>query len=177
MESIGRHVDVPVDPERIRTFLQPPGRRPILFGVSAAIGLLALYLGLISLAQGWSHATQQLSLDRWYVGAIALGFGTQVGLFTWLRALHTAAMTAGGVVASTGTSTAAMLACCAHHVADLLPVLGLSGAAIFLNDYKAELLWLGIVMNLAGIAYLAYHIRSQRQALCHLPASGGGVSS
>jgi hypothetical protein len=32
-------------------------------------------------------------------------------------------------------------------------IFGLSGAAIFLNAYKTPLLWLGIVMNLFGIAY------------------------
>jgi hypothetical protein len=137
----------------------------------ASAALLALYLGLITLAQGWSHATAQLSIDRWYVGAITLGFGTQVALFSWLRTAHTATMAAGGVAASTGTSTTAMLACCAHHVADVLPVLGLSGAAIFLNDYKTELLWLGIAMNAGGVTYLLVQIRKaqlQHAAHCHV---------
>ncbi len=159
------------DPARSRRLQRPSVLRPIIFGGTAASALLALYLGLITLAQGWGHATQQLSIDRWYVGAIMLGFGTQVGLFTWLRSLHTTTMAAGGVAASTSTSTAAMLACCAHHVADVLPVLGLSGTAIFLNDYKAELLWLGITMNAVGIGYLLFQIRKvhqQHAQLCHV---------
>jgi hypothetical protein len=60
-----------------------------------------------------------------------------------------------------------MLACCAHHLADILPIVGLSGAAIFLNAYKTPLLWLGILMNLAGVAYLIYKIRQQRRMACH----------
>jgi hypothetical protein len=72
--------------------------------------------------------------------------------------LHT---TAGTVATSTGTSTVAMLACCAHHLTDVFAILGLSGAAIFLNVYKTPLLWLGIVMNLFGIAYLLWKIRSR----------------
>jgi hypothetical protein len=142
--------------------------RSFVFGIVAAAALLALYLGLITLAQGWSHATAQLALDRWYVGAIMLGFGTQVGLFTWLHTLHTTGLASGaasGVAASTGTSTAAMLACCAHHVADVLPVLGLSGAALFLNDYKSELLWLGIAMNVAGVVYLSRQLQQARSQL------------
>jgi hypothetical protein len=147
--------------------------RAVVAGCVAAGALLALYLGLITLAQGWSHATSQLAIDRWYVVAIMLGFGTQVALFTWLRALHASMTAASGVAASTGTSTAAMLACCAHHVADVLPVLGLSGAALFLNDYKAELLWLGITMNAAGVGYLLVQIRMARQhaAQCHAPVA------
>ncbi|MBI3978478.1 MAG: cation transporter [Chloroflexi bacterium] len=127
--------------------------RPIVLGLAAVAGLLAFYLGIITLAQGWDHALQQLAEDRWFVAAIAAGFGTQVGLFTYLRTRHAHAGM-GGVATSTGTSTTAMLACCAHHLTEVLPILGLSGAAIFLNAYKTPLLWLGIAMNLVGAAYL-----------------------
>lgn len=140
--------------------------RPVAVGLVAALGLLGLYLGIITLAQGWGHALQQLGDDRWFVGAIVLGFGTQVGLFAYLKQLHAHAATRG-VAASTGTSAAAMLACCAHHLADLLPIIGLSGAAILLNAYKTPLLWLGILMNLGGIIYLARTIRAQRRMACH----------
>ena len=137
-----------------------PLLRPLIFGLLAALGLLAFYLGTITLAQGWGHATEQLSIDAWFVGAIMAGFGTQVGLYTYLRGMHLRA-TAGGVAASTGTSTVAMLACCAHHLTEVFAVFGLSGAAIFLNAYKTPLLWLGIAMNLFGIVYLLWKIRQQ----------------
>ena len=135
--------------------------RPILYGGLAASGLLAFYLGTITLAQGWPHAIQQLADDRWFVAAIIAGFGIQIGLFAYLRGLHTQ-MSSGGVVASTGTSTTAMLACCAHHLVDILPLVGLSGAAIFLNAYKTPLLWLGIAMNVAGVLYMLRQVRRQR---------------
>ena len=143
-------------------FWGQPLLRPITFGLLAVLGLLVFYLGIITLAQGWGHAVQQLADDRWFIGAITLGFGTQIGLYTYLSGLH-AQMAAGGVAASTGTSTTAMLACCAHHLADVLPLIGLSGAAVFLNAYKTPLLWLGIVMNLAGVVYLLWKVRQQRQ--------------
>jgi hypothetical protein len=138
--------------------------RPIVVGLLAALGLLAFYLGTITLAQGWGHAVEQLSIDRLFVGTIMAGLGTQVGLYTYLRGMHLHA-TAGGVAASTGTSTVAMLACCAHHLTEVFAVLGLSGAAIFLNAYKTPLLWLGIMMNLFGIVYLLWKIRQQRRVL------------
>jgi hypothetical protein len=133
-------------------------RRSAGFGLLAALVLLGFYLGLITLAQGWGHALQQLADDRWFVGAIMVGFGTQVGLFTYLRSLQAQAAV-GGMAASTGASTTAMLACCAHHLTEVLPVLGLSGVAIVLNAYKSPLLWLGILMNLAGVSYLVWQIR------------------
>jgi hypothetical protein len=137
--------------------------KPVGYGLIAGLGLLGFYLGLITLAQGWTHALQQLADDRWFVGAITVGFGTQVGLFAYLRGLHARAA-AGAMAASAATSTTAMLACCAHHLVDVLPVLGLSGAAIVLNAYKSPLLWLGIVMNLAGVAYLLLQLRGQRRS-------------
>lgn len=142
----------------------PHALRPLVFGQLGALGLLAFYLGVITLAQGWTHALQQLAEDRWFVGAITVGFGAQVGLFSYLRELHTR-VTAGGVTVSTGTSATAMLACCAHHLTDLTPILGLSGAAVFLNAYKTPLLWLGILMNLAGIVYLLRQVWQQRAVM------------
>ena len=140
--------------------------QPLVNGPLAALALLGLYLGLITLAQGWDHALEQFDIDLWFVLALAAGFGTQVGLFTYLRALH-ARMAGGevGMAASTGTSTAAMLACCAHHVSDVLPILGVSGAAVFLGAYQTPLLWVGIVMNLAGIAYPVATPRTTRRPL------------
>ena len=143
-----------------------PSWCPLAVAVGAALGLLAFYLGIITLAEGWAHAVAQLAADRWFVGAIAGGFGAQLGLFAYLRGLLARAA-AGGVAASTGTSTAAMLACCAHHLTNILPLVGLSGAAIFLNAYKAPLLWLGIAMNLLGIAYLLRQIVRWHRASAH----------
>lgn len=135
---------------------------PTLFGLLAASGLLVIYLGVITLTQDWSHALQQLADDQWFVGTIATGFGIQMGVFTHLRRVHAKAAS-GGVAASGGTGTIAMLACCAHHLSDILPVIGASGAAIFLELYKTPLQWLAIAMNIGGTLYLVHRLRQQRQ--------------
>jgi len=140
--------------------------KPLLWGLVAASLLIGFYLAVITLAQDWAHARDQLEADRWFVGAISTGFGLQVGLFVYLRSLH-ARSNPGTMAASTGTSTAAMLACCAHHLADALPLIGLSGAAVFLNDFKGPILWAGIVMNGLGIAYLIRKIWQQRCDVGH----------
>ena len=145
-------------------------RKPIFWGLVSAVFLVGFYLGVITLAQGWAHARDQLGADLWFVIAISGGFGIQVGLFVYLRSLH-ARSSAGAMAASTGTSTVAMLACCAHHLADALPLIGLSGAAVFLNDFKGPILWAGIVMNGLGIAYLGWKIREQRMHLIPIERS------
>lgn len=64
-----------------------------------------------------------------------------------------------------------MLACCAHHLADLLPVVGLAGAAAFLGAYKTQILWLGVVASLGGVAYMANQVRGHWRSESHCPAS------
>ena len=148
----------------VRTGL-PIAPRSMVAGLIGSAALLTLYLAIISLAQGVDHALEQLAVDAPFVVLIAAGFGTQVGLFAELRAVDrrhraSAAVTAAG----TGTSAAAMLACCAHHVVDLLPIVGLSAAAVFLSAYKTPLFLVGIGMNVIGIVVIGRQLQRARRA-------------
>lgn len=144
---------------------RPIRPRSVAAGLVGGIALLGLYLAIISLAQGVTHAFEQLVADATFVGLIAAGFGTQVALFVELRAVDRQHRAAAAVTAAgTGTSVAAMLACCAHHAADLLPLVGLSAAAVFLNQYKTPLLLVGLGMNLVGIMVIARQLRLARRA-------------
>ncbi len=141
--------------------------RPIVVGLIASLALLLFYLGLVSLiSRSWSHALSLLADDRWFVLPIALGFVIQAGLFTYLRSLHGATkMPAAVTGSSAGASTAAMVACCAHHAVDVLPLLGLSGAAIFLAQYKVPFMIVGLLSNAAGIGFLLTRIRRAKQQI------------
>lgn len=149
--------------------------RSVAAGLLGAAGLLTLYLVIISIAQGAQHAVEQFALDAPFVALIAIGFGTQVGLYVELRAVNRRLRSsAAAVAASTGTSTAAMLACCAHHVADLLPLVGLSAAAVFLDTYKTPLLLIGLGMNMIGIVVIARQLRRARRACAVVDAASPG---
>lgn len=136
--------------------------------VAAGAGLLAVYVGLITAAESFSHARQQLQADGRFVGLITVGFSTQAALFVYLRGLHrrvhgpAKALTAG----SAGTSTAAMVACCAHHLTDVLPLAGLSGAAIFLNNYKPWFMGVGLVTTAVGVGWMLYRVRQAQRDAC-----------
>lgn len=136
----------------------------LVAGLAGSAALLALYLGLVTWAQGPEHALELLWEDRLFVGLIAAGFGTQVGLFTYLRLLQRAMARESVALAGAGTatSTASMLACCAHHVADVLPIVGLSGLAVFLVEFRTPLMLLGIATNLVGIAAMVRELRRAR---------------
>jgi len=144
----------------------------VLLGVAGALALAGLYLGTVTWAEGADHALELLREDRLFVGAISLGFGTQVGLFSYVRMLRRAM--AGTTVALTGagtaTSSVSMVACCAHHLADVLPLVGLAGAALFLSGYQVLFLLAGVLSNVVGIAFLLGEMQKHS-----LYARDGGV--
>ncbi len=141
-------------------------------GLAAALGLLALYVGLMGLAQGWGYALRSLWADRLFVAAIAFGFGTQVGLYSYMRlGLHLPGGAPSSIVAASGTTSgAAMVACCLHHATDVLPLMGLSGAAIVAAQYREPLMALAVAMNLAGIVIMVRRLRHQRRMASTEPA-------
>ncbi len=131
-------------------------KRHILAGVGAAALLIIVYLGIITLAQDWTHALEQTT-ELWYwVLALAGGFGIQAGLFSFIRQgiRERRAATTGSVAASGGVSAGSMAACCAHHLSDILPLLGLSGAAIFLVRYQLFFIVVGVLSNMVGITIM-----------------------
>jgi YHS domain-containing protein len=139
---------------------------PLALGMAAGAGLLAsaialgFYFGALTLVSGWQFTVEQF-VDWWpYIVALAVGFGSQVGLFVYLRrALHGAA--SGKVLVATGTTSGtAMAACCTHYLVNLLPVLGATGLVSFVGAYQVELFWFGIASNLAGIAYIGRRVVS-----------------
>jgi len=144
---------------------------PLLIGLLGGGFLVLLYLGIVTWAQGWDHALELLSQDRVFVAAIATGFGLQVGLYAYLRLVvhHEVrlAMPTAATGVGTGTSSVAMVACCLHHVTDVLPLIGLSGAAVFLNDYRIPFMVGGLVVNGAGVIIM---LRVILQGRAHLRA-------
>lgn len=124
---------------------------------AAGFGLmLALFFGVVSLVSGWDFTLEQFAQFRYFILALALGFGVQVGLYTTLRQLVGQKKMSGKMVAASGTtSTAAMVSCCAHYLVNILPVLGVTGFVTLVAQYQVELFWLGLAFNGAGILYIA----------------------
>ena len=136
-------------------------KRHILIGIGAAVLLLLVYVGIITLAGGIEHALDQIA-DLWYwVVALAAGFGIQAGLFSFIRkGLHERrATTTASVATSGGVSASSMAACCAHHLADVLPILGLSGLAAFLVSYQVLFIVIGVLSNVVGITIMLESIQ------------------
>ncbi len=132
--------------------------KPVFYGASASIILFGLYFTTLSAVSGWSFAQSQFYSFWYFIVSLAVGFGIQVGLYTHLRGL-TGRKRGGKVLGVTGaTSTAAMVSCCTHYLANLLPVLGTVGIVTFAAQFQVELFWVGLLSNLGGIFYIGSKI-------------------
>ena len=129
-------------------------RKNIIHGFAGSILLLSLYFAVLTIFNGFDHAVAQFT-EIWYlVITLAAGFGIQIGLFSYTRHRMKTSLSKKEVAATSATSTGSMVACCAHHIADILPVIGLSGALLFMADYMSFFLVLGIMSNIIGITMM-----------------------
>lgn len=135
----------------------------ILYGILGGLGLLIFYLAVVSIFQGIGFAFLNLR-SLWYlIFPLAAGFGTQIGLYTSIK--HTAALT-GTVAGTGGVSAGSMVACCSHFLLNVIPIVGLSGIAVFLAAYQKEFLGIGIISNLIGIGIMINHKNKMKKGIC-----------
>ncbi|MBI4302281.1 MAG: hypothetical protein HY664_06725 [Chloroflexi bacterium] len=132
-------------------------KKPIFVGVSSGGALLLLYFGILTLSNSWQHAVDTfLSLWPWFL-ALVSSLSLQMALYWHLRAelkRRSAAGATAAVATGGGISTGSMIACCAHHLADVLPFIGLSALASFLIQYQRSFLSLALISNLVAIAVI-----------------------
>jgi hypothetical protein len=127
-------------------------RGSIMVGGLAALGLASFYVVVLAAFGGPDHVVQQLPADAVWVVALTVGFGVQASLMAELRRRNRLGRGAGATAgAGGGASAAGMVACCAHHVADLAPLLGATGVAVFLTAYRTPMMLLAIAMTAIGI--------------------------
>lgn len=145
------------------------GKKPTFFVFLRGfiIGIFALsifyYILLFAVTGDPSHPFSQFTLFQPWMSLLIVGFGIQVGLYWMLKnGFHISVAEQKDAKMATGTSTAvsgmAMVACCAHHTVDLLPILGFSAAALFLSEYQEQLLIFGVIANIAGIGMMLWFI-------------------
>ncbi|MBI5452947.1 hypothetical protein HY945_05815, partial [Candidatus Gottesmanbacteria bacterium] len=123
-----------------------------LSGLIGSLGLISFYFITMRLLAGsWASAFSQFKQLWYFMLPLSLGFGIQVGLYTNLRSKMKNNTSKGMMAGSTATSTLGMIACCAHHLTDILPIIGLSAVSVFLINYQIPLLVIGILSNIIGI--------------------------
>ena len=136
-------------------------RRAYLYGMIASFAIMGVYLGMNTLTADWYFAKIQFGEYRWWIITLAIGLGIQVTLFALFRAqlrgrkMRTAK---SSMAASGGVSATAMMACCSHYLATVIPALGvpfLSASAVAsLAEYQPYFFLVGIISCLVGIGLM-----------------------
>lgn len=146
-------------------------KNPYVFGASIGILVILFNISIASIAEGSLQKGYQVFLSNGiFVYMIPLAVGIQMGLFRYHRNI-TSGSTSGsekmGMAGST-TSSLAMVACCLHHVSDLLPAVGfILATSSFLIQYKDAIIIIGLLANVAGSLYIARAILRDRAIIAN----------
>ena len=127
--------------------------KSILKGVLAFLILMSVYFLTLNFISGLAYTLGQFYQFWYYIIPLALGFGTQITLYSYLKTVAKQA-SKGQLVATGTTSTAAMISCCAHYLTNILPILGVAGIITFISQYQIQFFWVGLAFNLLGIIYI-----------------------
>ena len=131
----------------------------ILKGFLGSSALLIFYFVIVTSISGWNFAQDQFAKFWYFILAFALGFGIQVGLYTFLKNSISRKNPSAKVLAASGTTSGVfMVSCCAHYLANILPILGITGFITIITQYQVRLFWVGLAANLAGILYMSNRI-------------------
>lgn len=130
--------------------------RSVVLGTLAGVGLGAVFVAVVAGTAGWGHLAAQVGDNWWLLLPLLAGFMTQVTLMVELRhrhrLMHAASVSVG---AGAGVSGVGMVACCAHHLADLAPLAGATGFAAVLTDLQRPVMLAGLAFNVVVVAYAA----------------------
>src|SRR3989338_6189749 len=136
--------------------------KALVYGILAGAGILAFYISVLTIFQSYGFALSEFKrLGIWLV-PLAVGFGTQIGLYTSIR--HDATINRG--MATSGTiSGGSMVACCSHYLLSILPFIGiaaLSPFTSFLMTYQKAFFSIGILSSIVGIVLMLNHKRKMK---------------
>ena len=132
-----------------------------IWAAASGTFLVALYVGVLTAANSLEHVIEDFRMLWYWMLPLVIGFAIQGGLFAYMRAAPTQHLTHGGrgVAASGSVTSLAMVACCAHHLTDVLPLVGLAGISLVLSGYQSLFLLLGVLSSVVGVTYMLGTLR------------------
>ncbi len=140
------------------------GKKSVLWGLTGSSILIAFYVVVLTLANSPAHVLEQF-IPFWpWLSLLIVGFGFQVGLFSFIRYRTQEKKAQAGILAAGGVSAGSMVACCAHHLVDVMAVMGMSAAFVLLAQYQFFFIILGVLGNLVGIIMMLEVIKDHELA-------------
>lgn len=140
-------------------------KEPIIYGLVGAAAITVIFYGAQALGmQSWSGPLYFFQAKWYFISPLIVSFALQVGLWKAMKQMARQHAGAGMVAGSGGVSTGAMIACCMHNFAALLPILGLSGTAIFFSTYQSQVFLISIALSLGGLIYMKLkYLKTKRE--------------
>ncbi len=150
--------------------IKPLLKNPFIFGISIGALVILFNISVASLAEGSLKSGYEVLVSNGvFTYLIPLAVSVQMGLFRYHRNLTAEKKLCGSEkvgVAGSATSSLTMIACCLHHVSDLLPTVGfIVATSAFLIQYKNIIFIIGLSANAAGSAYIARAILKDRSII------------
>lgn len=102
----------------------------------------------------------QIKKYIWLLVPLILGFGVQIGLFTYLK--YKSAVCSITSMAGGGISGISMILCCSHYLVNILPFISISFAT-FLTKYTFYILLFGVASNVIGILFMLNKIKNVKR--------------
>ncbi len=139
--------------------------RALAYGILAGLAILAFYISVLTIFQSYGFALYEFKRLWIWIVPLAIGFGTQIGLYTSIK--HDATMNHG--VAASGTiSGGSMVVCCSHYLLNIIPLIGITGLTAFssfLMTYQKVFFSIGILSSIVGITMMLNHKRKMKGGL------------
>ena len=141
------------------------GKAPA-YGILSGLGILIFYLSILTVFQSYGFAIYEFKRLWVWLVPLAIGFGTQVGLYSSIKYDSTIKT---GVSTSGTISGGSMLACCSHYLLTMIPIIGITGLStltLFLMTYQKAFFSIGIASSAMGIALMIHHKIKMKMGSC-----------
>ena len=140
--------------------------KALAYGVLSGLGILVFYLTIVTIFQSYGFAIYEFKRLWVWLVPLAIGFGTQVGLYSSIKYDSTIKT---GVSTSGTISGGSMLACCSHYLLTMIPIIGITGLStltLFLMTYQKAFFSIGIASSALGIALMIRHKIKMKRGSC-----------
>ena len=136
--------------------------KALVYGILSGVGILAFYISVLTIFQSYGFALSEFKRLWIWLVPLAIGFGTQIGLYTSIK--HDAIVNRG--MATSGTiSGGSMVACCSHYLLNIIPLIGITGLSAFtsfLMTYQKAFFSIGIASSIVGITMMLNNKRKMK---------------
>lgn len=143
-------------------------RKGAIWGVLGGTGIVLVFYSVQALGMQSFFGPYYFFQKNWYfISPLIILFAVQVGL--WKKMQEIVKISRAPITASGGVSTGAMIACCMHNFVGILPIVGISGLAVFFSAYQNYVFVISILFSGGGLVYMIYKYDRIKEHCANMP--------